>query len=636
MSPRSSVYARRSLIVAWDVFAWLVALLAFSVVRYDFVLSDKRWGLSVAYVGAAIVLQILIGFRLHLYLGRSRVGSYEEVTTLGTIVAGIWASLGLLSVTSSGLLLPEGQRFSLGIALFLPPFAFLAMAAGRWTFRALRDRRKSVGPAEEGLPVIVYGAGDIGHQVARLVDREPDAPYTIVGFVDDNPAHRFLRIGRYRVLGPGSDLVDVARKHGAEGVIVAISKADPKLLADLNAACRGAGLTLVVVPPVREMIGGQMQLNQLREFNVVDLLGRRPIETDLAEIADLVNGKVVLVTGAGGSIGSELALQVHHLGPERLILLDRDESGLHSTHLQLYGNGLLDGDDVALCDIRDADALRLVFEHHRPEVVFHAAALKHLTALESHPAEGWKTNVIGTLNVLQCAADVDVEHFVNISTDKAADPSSVLGQTKLLAERLTAWFAADLDKPYVSVRFGNVLGSRGSVLYSFRAQIERGGPVTVTHPDVTRYFMTIPEACELVLQAGAIGKAGDVLVLDMGEPVKIYDVAQRLIEESRQHIEIIYTGLREGEKMHEVLLSRAEAGTQSEHPLITQVPVPRLDPIHVLFDDSDRGRIGEILRSQIPGRAQRATPADAPPPAETETTTPAPADKTHHGGQSLL
>ena len=283
-----------------------------------------------------------------------------------------------------------------------------------------------------------------------------------------------------------------------------------------------------------------------------------------------------------GSIGSELARQVSKLGSARLVCLDRDESGLHGVQLSLYGHGLLDTDDMVLCDIRDLDALRAVFHRHRPHVVFHAAALKHLPMLEQYPDEGWKTNVLGTLNVLTCAEEVHVDHFVNISTDKAADATAVLGQTKRLAERLTADFAERTERAYLSVRFGNVLGSRGSVLWSFRAQIERGGPVTVTHPDVTRFFMTIPEACQLVLQAGAIGRPGDVLVLDMGEPVRIVDVATRLIEQSGRDIELRYTGLRPGEKLHEVLLSGAEAGEPSEHPLITQVSVPPIAPDEVV------------------------------------------------------
>jgi dTDP-glucose 4,6-dehydratase len=485
--------------------------------------------------------------------------------------------------------------FSRGVVVVVPAIAFLFMGAGRWAFRAVRNERRRQIP-DGALRAVVYGAGDLGHQVARLVDASDEAPYEIVAFVDDDPGKRFLRVRRYRVRGTGSEVVDIADEQDAEVVILAISQVDPPFLTSLADRCEAAGLSLVVVPPVRDMISGHVELDQLREFNVVDLLGRRPIETDLSEITGYLSGRVVLVTGAGGSIGSELARQVRLLGPARLVLLDRDESGLHAAQLLLYGSGLLDRDDLVLCDIRDSAALEQVFAHHRPDVVLHAAALKHLPMLERYPEEGWKTNVLGTLNVLRCAAENGVENFVNVSTDKAADATSVLGQTKRLAERLTAWYAEELGRPFVSVRFGNVLGSRGSMLDAFRSQIQRGGPLTVTHPDVTRYFMTIPEACQLVLQAGAIGRTGEVLVLDMGQPVRILDVAHRLIKESGSDVEIEFTGLRHGEKLHEVLHSVREDPAPSRHPLISRVDVPQLEPVEVLLEDAAGGQVADILR----------------------------------------
>ena len=596
----SPVYLKRSLMVGWDALCWVMALGAFVLTRFDFELTDRVWQALIAYTVAAVALQIVGGFAFHLYLGRSRVGSFDEVTALGALVASVSLVLAVVFFVTQPV-------FSRGVALAMPALAFVLMAAGRWVFRtaAERDRRRPGGG--EVTPVVVYGAGDAGHQVARLVDTNEDAPYSIVGFVDDDPAKRFLRVRGYRVHGRGSAVVDVARATGAETVILAISQASPQLLQDLSARCKEAGLGLVVVPPVREMIAGQIDLGQLREFNVEDLLGRRPIRTDLTEISHYITGKVVLVTGAGGSIGAELSRQVHALGPARLLLLDRDESALHAVQLTIDGSGLLDSDGLLLCDIRDEAALAKVFDRHRPDVVFHAAALKHLPLLERHPEEGWKTNVLGSLNVLRCARSSGVEHFVNISTDKAADATSVLGQTKRLSERLTAWYAARSGLPYLSVRFGNVLGSRGSVLDTFRAQISRGGPVTVTDPEVTRFFMTIPEACQLVLQAGAIGKPGDVLILDMGEPVRILDVARRLIEESDQDIEIHYTGLRQGEKLHEVLFSREEAGSPSGHPLISQVSVPLLEPAAVRGDDFAVDRIAELLRSQTSPAASTAS-----------------------------
>lgn len=575
----SITYRKRLLTIGWDAFAWCAALGFFLLTRFGLDLSTHLWWATLGYTATAIPLQIALGLRFHLYLGRSRLGSFDEMVLLANIVLSTGLAVGALFLLTQ-------HVFSRGAAIVIPTLALLIMAAGRTAFRSTttsNGRRHT----DESIPkALVYGAGDAGHQVAHLIAIADEPPYAIAGFIDDDPGKRFLRIGGRRVLGRGKDLVEVADTSGAEVVILAISLATPQFLADLSQRCTDAGLKLVVVPPVREMIGGRVELAQLREPNVADLLGRRPVESDLSEIAHYVTGKVVLVTGAGGSIGSELARQVHALRPASLVLLDRDESMLHATQLTLTGSGRMEADEIVLCNIREREPLAAIFERHRPDVVFHAAALKHLPMLERFPREGWRTNVLGSLNVLHCASTYGVQHFVNVSTDKAADPTSVLGRTKRIAERLTAWYAAETGLPYLSVRFGNVLGSRGSVLDTFRAQLERGGPLTVTDPEVTRYFMTIPEACQLVLQAGAIGDAGDALVLDMGEPVKIVDMARRLIQESGRDIDIDFTGLRESEKLHEVLLSVAEEPVPSSHPLITQVEVPPLDP-ETLLNDKD-------------------------------------------------
>ncbi|WP_432560109.1 nucleoside-diphosphate sugar epimerase/dehydratase [Granulicoccus sp. GXG6511] len=587
------VFWKRAIMLGWDLLAWVLAFAGFVLVRYDFHLKDDQWAAALAFVGALMMAQVVLGFVTKHYLGRSRVGSFAEVTALGVGVLGISAVLGIAFMV----LVP---RFPNGIALVMPPIALLLMAAGRWVFRGYFGPSRRRAASKDAVPVLVYGAGEAGTEVARLVSTTPNAPYQIVGYLDDARHKKHLRLHTYRVLGTGADLTRLIRETGAEQVILAMGHPEPDLLQRVSESAAAGGAKLVVIPPVRERIGGRVSLDQLREFDVVDLLGRRQIETDLTQVADLVTNKVVLITGAGGSIGAELSRQVHALGPTKLFLLDRDESELHALQLSIHGNGLLDDDQTVLCDIRDHAALQRVFSDCQPDVVLHAAALKHLPMLERFPVEGWKTNVLGTLNVLRCAHRAGVRRFVNVSTDKAADASSVLGQTKRLAERVTAWYAMKYDLEYVSVRFGNVLGSRGSVVHAFKAQIARGGPVTVTHPEVTRFFMTIPEACELVLQAGAIGKPGDVLVLDMGEPVKIMDVARRLIDVSgRDDVEIVISGLRSGEKMHEVLLGEAESGQPSEHPLITQVTVPVINPIEVIFDETDEARVGQVLADQV-------------------------------------
>jgi FlaA1/EpsC-like NDP-sugar epimerase len=433
-------------------------------------------------------------------------------------------------------------------------------------------------PGGDGVQrVLVAGAGEGAEQVITAMLRDPQSPYLPVAIVDDDRRKAHLRVRNVRVQGTLEDIPAVAEANDAEVLLVAIPSADGALVRHLADLGEAAGLRVLAVPPVRDLFDDQIGIEDIRPLTTADLLGRREIDTDVAAIAGYLAGRRVMITGAGGSIGSELCRQVHTFSPSALVMLDRDESALHAVQLSIEGRAMLDTPNLVVADIRDRDRLAEVFEQHRPEVVFHAAALKHLPLCELHPSEAVKTNVWGTQHLLQLAQHFEVDTFVNVSTDKAADPTSVLGATKRIAERLTAAAAEAGLGTYISVRFGNVLGSRGSVLGSFRAQIEMGGPITVTHPDVTRYFMTVEEAVQLVIQAGAIGENGEAMVLDMGEPVRIADVARRLADEGDRKIEIVYTGLRPGEKLHEVLQSRAEVPRPSGHHLIAAVDVP---PLH--------------------------------------------------------
>ena len=566
--------------VLWDCSSWVGATVLVVAARYDFHLQPLQYRSLVVYVLVACVLQVLLGAAMMLYRGRYRTASFEEIFGLGITVAAV---SGVLFATA--LLLMADRSFPRATAVLVPPIALMAMAGARCTYRALKHRRGAA--VHDGAErVLIYGAGDAGYQLIRLISAETESPYDVVGFIDDARAKRNLRLLGVPVLGTREQLLEVARDRQVDTVILAITKADADLVREVADLVEGAGLHFKVLPAVNELFGRRVSLQDVRDVDIADILGRHQVETDLGGIADYVTGRRVLVTGAGGSIGAELARQVHRFGPGELILLDRDESALHGVQLSLYGRGLLDTPDMVLADIRDEEALARVFARHRPEVVFHAAALKHLPMLEQYPDEGWKTNVLGTRNVLRAARAHGCQRFVNVSTDKAADPTSVLGSTKRTAERLTAWYAQGAAGTYLSVRFGNVLGSRGSMLHTFTSQIRTGGPLTVTHPDITRYFMTIPEACELVIQAGAVGAPGEVLVLDMGQPVSILQVAQRLIAQSGKKIDIVFTGLRPGEKMHEVLLSENERGVRRSHPLITHVGVPPLSPADLEHDPS--------------------------------------------------
>ncbi len=604
---RLGVTWQRASLAAWDVTSWVLATVFFASARYQNVeLRHEEWLYIYAYLAGAVAIQLVGGFLSKLYRGRHHVGSFEEALTLGLLTVTITATLGL----ASWVLAPLG--YPVFIMLTVPVGALMLMAAGRFGARAYFTRHLRESSAPDAARVLVYGAGNAGQQLGRLIASDPDSPYEIVGFLDDDPAKRNLHLGPYRVLGSRRDMVRLADEHGVRTVLMAMPTATAELMREVSKTTDREGLQLLVMPRTKDIVGGRVNLAQLHRIDVADLLGRRPIHTDLEAIAGYLRGHVVLVTGAGGSIGSEIARQVHQFGPRELVMLDRDESLLHATQLRIYRHGMLDTPNMVLCDIRDPEALEAVFAAHQPDVVFHAAALKHLPMLQQYPLEGWKTNVLGTRNVLEAARRHGVRRFVNISTDKAADAASVLGKTKRIAEELTAWYGHQLGATYLSVRFGNVLGSRGSMLHTFTAQIEAGGPLTLTDRDVTRYFMTIPEACELVIQAAAIGQTGDVLVLDMGEPVKILEVAEGLIARSGKDIEIKITGLREGEKLHEVLFSSDEAYEPTSHPLIRRLGVPPLDPAQLSrFDPRDVTSLDTLTR-QGHGAAE-AVPAEAVP-----------------------
>ncbi len=584
---------QRASLAVWDVVSWVLAAILFAGARYDFhALLPEEQVYIVAYVSLAVAMQLVGGFWTKIYRGRHHVGSFEEALTLGLLVMGIAIVLSL----GSWILAPAG--FPLFVMLTVPIGALMLMGAGRFGARAYFTRNLRESSAPDATQVLVYGAGNAGQQLGRLIASDPDAPYQIAGFLDDDPNKQNLHLGKYRVLGTRDDMVRVADQLGVRTILVAMPTATAELMREVSKITDREGLQLLVMPRTKDIVGGRVNLAQLHRIDVTDLLGRRPIKTDLEGIAGYLRGKTVLVTGAGGSIGSEIAAQVHTFAPRELVMLDHDESLLHATQLRIYRHGLLDHPNVVLCDIRDAEALDEVFVRHQPDVVFHAAALKHLPMLQQYPREGWKTNVLGTRNVLNAARRHGVERFVNVSTDKAADPTSVLGKTKRIAEELTSWYGHELDATYLSVRFGNVLGSRGSMLHTFAAQIETGGPLTITDREVTRYFMTIPEACELVIQAGAIGSAGDVLVLDMGEPVRILEVAQGLIARSGKDIEITFTGLRDGEKLHEVLISTDETYEPTSHPLIRRLSAPSLNPDLLAAVEVTDGRSLDALAEQ--------------------------------------
>ena len=542
-----------------DCAAWAAALAAaWALVDAD----DVGVGGIVPVILLAGLVQILVGRSLGLYGRRYLYGSFSE---LGATA---------LSVCTTGAVVTALLWHAPALVLMASLASLTLMGGSRYLIRLAHDSARR--PAS-GEPVLVVGAGDAGISLARQMLADPHSAFTPVGFVDDDPHKRFLRLEGLRVLGTTDQLAHIADRTRVRGVVVAIAQSDAAFLRGCRDRLTGTGVWMRTIPSVSELVSRPIELGDIRHLRVEDLIGRSPLHTDLTEIRAAITGKRVLVTGAGGSIGSELCRQLHALEPAALIMLDRDETALHGVELSIRGSALLTSPDTVLADIRDRQTLDSVFAQARPDIVFHAAALKHLPMLQRFPLEGWKTNVHGTLNVLGAAHRAGVTAVVNISTDKAAAPTSQLGRSKRLGERLVAEYARRVPGTYLSVRFGNVLGSRGSVLDSFRAQLRAGGPLTVTDPDVTRYFMTIPEACQLVLQAAVIGENGHVMVLDMGEPVRIVDLAKNLIALADADSEIVFTGLRPGEKLDEELFGDYESDDVQVHDQISRVRVPALD-----------------------------------------------------------
>jgi FlaA1/EpsC-like NDP-sugar epimerase len=549
-----------------DALIWAAAVPVTTLLRYDMHLESVTWSGVVWVAVTAVLAQGVLGLLCGLYRRRWRYGSFDELLGLAATVTAVGAVLTVMVFAPASPTIPRSvPLLSLGLTV-------TGTITARTCRRLYLTRKHHPYEAD---PVIVVGAGNAGHEIVKSLLNTSDAPFRPVALLDDDPLKNNMRIQGVKVHGVVEDLAAVAQRTGAVAVLLAIPTAHIDLVRLVEHLATEAGLPMFVLPQVRDMFSAPT-VSDIRPVTEADLLGRELAEIDTAAVAHYITDRRVLVTGAGGSIGSELCRQLARFEPEALIMLDRDESGLHATQLSIEGRALLDSPNLVLADIRDEQRLLEVFMQHRPHVVFHAAALKHLPLLEGAPEEAWKTNVLGTHHVLAAAQASGVDHFVNVSTDKAADPVSVLGSSKRITERLTSNMADEASGSFVSVRFGNVLGSRGSVLTIFRQQLEQGGPITVTHPEVTRFFMTVQEAVRLTIYAGAIGESGDVMVLDMGQPVKIVDVAKRFAHQRTPHLEIVFTGLRTGEKMHEDLFGEGEFDVRPVHPLISHVPVPAL------------------------------------------------------------
>jgi FlaA1/EpsC-like NDP-sugar epimerase len=600
-------------------------------VYYDTLL--KRTILIVVVIKVAVFL--LFGFH-------RRWWRYVSVNDMWGAARGVVVASLVADVTVYFVSPVHNVRLPRSIAVMDLLITMALIAGARLFARTVIERPRS-GVVARGREVIVVGAGDAGRTVVEEMQRSRMLRYTPIGFVDDDPTKKNMRILGVRVLGTTSDLPRIVREFSPDEVLIAIPSASGEVRARVVEAAQAAHVPVKTLPGLYELITGDVQLAQIRPVQVEDVLGREQVEVDMREVGSYLAGHTVLVTGAGGSIGAELCRQIARMGPTRLILVDNAETPLFEIERELLSERDFTAAIPKLVDVKNRTALRReVFEKYQPTIVFHAAAYKHVPLMETHPLESVRNNVVATKIVAELAADFEVDRFVLISTDKAVNPKTVMGHSKALCEWIieSLGHRRDVKTRFVAVRFGNVLNSSGSVIPTFRKQIEKGGPVTVTTPEMTRYFMTIPEAVSLVVQAGAIGGRGQIFVLDMGEPVRILDLACNMIrlsgkeprlpadqEAGPNDIAVKFVGARPGEKLHEELWGDSESAGATDHPKIMRLSRPPIDPewlslqlveLEQLADDGDTlevvGKLGAIVRE--PKREVRhnsvTKPADPP------------------------
>ncbi len=568
------------------------------------------------------------------YIGLREAWRIFAATLVASVIL-LWIRLGLGELQDDYVYLRHGV-IPLGVIAINFVLMFLGVTGVRGLRRILGEqldaqRRRESKADHASVPTMLVGAGAGGVLMTKELANRPDLGLRVVGFLDDDRDKVGTMVNGVPVVGTTDRLAELCARYGAKQVLITMASAPGSTVRRISKLAEDAGLPAKIIPGLYEIAGGRVELARIRPVAIEDLLRREPVELDTEAIAEDLHDRVVLVTGAGGSIGSELCRQVATFAPSRLLLAERAENSLFEIHREL--SKLHPHLEIVplIADVSDGERMRHIFETYSPYAVFHAAAHKHVPMMEWNPGEAIKNNVFGTKAVADLAHEHGVESFVMISTDKAVNPTSVMGASKRVAEMYVQALASRSRTRFVTVRFGNVLGSTGSVIPIFRQQIADGGPITVTHPDMQRYFMTIPEACQLVLQAGSMGQGGEIFVLDMGEPVKIVDLARDLIRLSGfrpdEDIEIVFTGIRPGEKLFEEISVDAENADKTRHPKIfvgrrAAVTVgeidAHLDALARALEAPTRARVIASLRGCVPefreperGRAQAAEPAAA-------------------------
>ncbi|AJD92719.1 polysaccharide biosynthesis protein CapD [Jeotgalibacillus malaysiensis] len=514
--------------------------------------------------GVLVTSHLLFSFRYHLY---KKAWEYASISELAAICKTVFLSMIVLVITQQ-LVLGEVAFRLLAVTLLLMLFF---IGGSRFAWRLFRDR--VISQRVNKKRTLIIGAGSAGTMIARQLKHNRDCDMLPVAFIDDNVRKQQLDIMDIPVAGRVEDIEKTVSEYRIDNIIIAIPSLSKKQLNRIFQECSKTDADTKILPMIEDLVSGKVSVHEARDVQVEDLLGREPVELDLKQISEKLKHKTVLVTGAGGSIGSEIVRQVSRFEPKTIVLLGHGENSIYKIHMELQP--LLKDSEIQLhaeiADIQDYKKMVTVMSEYQPDIIYHAAAHKHVPLMEQNPEEAIKNNLIGTKNVAMAAHQAGVQTFIMVSTDKAVNPTSVMGATKRLSEMVVQYMNQVSETTFAAVRFGNVLGSRGSVIPHFKRQIEQGGPITVTHPDMVRYFMTIPEASRLVIQAGALAKGGEIFVLDMGEPVKIVDLARNMIKLSGyqyEEIGIEFIGMRPGEKLYEELLNEAEVSQEQVYPKI--------------------------------------------------------------------
>ncbi len=619
---KASLFLRNRMLFLGDLFFIFVSVLGSFVLRLNLgPLLIDHVGRAMVMLGLALVIKPVVYYGFGLY---RRMWIYASTQELKLIIAAVTTGSILVSVVITILqFLEVFPGFSRGVLVIDWMLSLLAVGGLRFSLRILSEYQ-GAGRAQNtrAQRVLVVGAGDAGALVVREMQKTPRSELAPVCFVDDDPAKQQQEIHGVPVAGTLKELSRVIKDKRIDEVIVAIPSAPGSVIRSVMEVCRSMGIPFRTMPSLHELIGGKVSVNRLREVQITDLLRREPVQIDDQLVGTSINGRRVLITGAGGSIGREMCRQVARWTPRELVLLGHGENSIFETMLELEASFPSLPLHPVIADIRDAQRLDAIFESHHPQLVFHTAAHKHVPLMEANVEEAVTNNISGTRNVVEAALARQVSRLVLISSDKAVCPSNVYGASKRLSEMLVLDAARRSGQAFTVVRFGNVLGSRGSIVPIFKRQIDQGGPITITHPDMQRYFMTIPEAVHLVLQAAAMGQGGETFVLNMGQPVRILELAEDLIRlsglEPGQDIEIVFTGIRPGEKLSEELWDNRADFQNTIHPDIFSVeeidPITGVDLQKVVDElvhlarQSDSESILRILDEVVPGAAVRSSP----------------------------